>query len=96
VEIGSDLFSTVDGIGGPKWFLAHSLRNMLVSAAIHDYNYDMAILFTSGQSDLPQNGEDMDEKYRDWQHSTFVQRSYKRVHQLFKTITYTIKAGSNE
>jgi hypothetical protein len=88
--------NTMDGIGGPKWFLAHSLGNMLVSAAIHDYNYDMAILFTSGQSDLPQNGEDMDEKYRDWQHSTFVQRSYKRVHQLYKEIIHHIKEYGNE
>lgn len=59
-------------------------------------NHDMAILFTSGQSDLPQNGEDMDDKHQDWQHSTFVQRSYKRVHQLYKVIIHHIKEYGNE
>ena len=56
-------------------------------------DYDMAVLFTSGQSDLPQNGDKVKDKYRDWQHSTFVQRSYKRVHQLFKVINQHIKGS---
>ena len=30
------LKSAMDGVDGPKWFLAHSLGNMLVSAAIQD------------------------------------------------------------
>ncbi len=38
----------------------------------------------------------MKKMHRDWQHGTFVQRSYKRVHQLFKAITQTIKEESNE
>ena len=54
-------------------------------------NHDMAILFTSGQLDLPQNGNEPKYMYRNWQHSTFVQRSYKRVHQLFKVINQHIK-----
>ena len=45
----------------------------------------MAIYIT-GQSDLPENGRESKDRYRDWQHSTFVQRSYKRVNQLFKEI----------
>lgn len=56
-------------------------------------DYDMAVLFTSGQYDLPQNGDKVKDKYRDWQHSTFVQRSYKRVHQLFKVINQHIKGS---
>ena len=48
-------------------------------------NYNMAIYIT-GQSDLPENGRESKDRYRDWQHSTFVQRSYKRVNQLFKEI----------
>ena len=59
-------------------------------------NYNMAILFTYGQNDLPVNGSEPEDKYRDWQHSTFVQRSYKRVHQLFKVITKHIKEANSE
>ncbi len=54
-------------------------------------NYNMATLFTDGKNDLPPNGDDFEDKYQDWQHSTFVQRSYKRVHQLFKKITQLMK-----
>ena len=60
------------------------------------YNHDMATLFTSGIGDLPSNGEDSSDKHRDWQHSTFVQRSYKRVNQLFKEIMKHIKESANE
>ena len=60
------------------------------------YNHDMAFLFTSGQSDLPENGRDSEDKFRDWQHSTFVQRSYKRVYQLFKEIVKHIKETTSE
>ena len=59
-------------------------------------NHNMASLFTSGQSDLPENGSDSEDKYRDWQHSTFVQRSYKRVYQLFKVIVKHIKEVTSE
>ena len=58
------------------------------------YNHDMAMVFTSGIDDLPTNGEKAKYKHRDWQHSTFVQRSYKRVHQLFKIIDQHIKRSS--
>ena len=33
----SALKNAMDGINGPKWFVAHSLGNMLVSAAIQDH-----------------------------------------------------------
>ena len=56
----------------------------------------MATLFTSGIGDLPPNGDDSEDKHRDWQHSTFVQRSYKRVNQLFKEIMKHIKESANE
>ena len=60
------------------------------------YNHDMAMVFTSGIDDLPINGIDSEDKHRDWQHSTFVQRSYKRVCQLFKTIIKHTKENTNE
>ena len=35
------------------------------------YNHDMAILFTSGRDDLPENhATDTKKMYRNWQHST--------------------------
>ena len=55
-------------------------------------NYDMGTLFISGRDDLPANDpSDTRKKHRDWQHSSFVQRSYKRVHQLYKEIIKHIK-----
>ena len=58
-------------------------------------NYDMATLFTAGRDDLPENhAVDTKKMHRNWQHSTFVQRSYKRVHQLFETINQHIKENS--
>ncbi|MBR5549366.1 MAG: hypothetical protein IKU71_06515, partial [Kiritimatiellae bacterium] len=60
-------------------------------------NYDMATLFTSGRDDLPiSHPTDTEKKYRDWQHSTFVQRSYKRVHQLYKVIIQHVKEKQHE
>lgn len=35
----------------------------------------------------------MKKMHRDWQHSTFVQRSYKRTHKLFQTIISLITEG---
>ena len=56
-------------------------------------SYDMANLFDYGRGDLPANGTDPEDKHRDWQHSTFVQRSYKRTHQLFRTIIRIMKGN---
>ena len=58
------------------------------------FNHNVAVVFTSGIDDLPPNGEKAKYRHRDWQHSTFVQRSYKRVHQLFKIIDQHIKRSS--
>jgi hypothetical protein len=33
----------------------------------------------------------MKKMHRDWQHGTFVQRSYKQTHQLFKRIMQAMK-----
>lgn len=40
--------------------------------------------------------DDSEDKHRDWQHSTFVQRSYKRVHQLYREIVKHIKEAQHE
>ena len=57
-------------------------------------NFNMAALFTDGKNDLPVNGIDFDERYRDWQHSTFVQRSFKRTKQLYRKIIEIIHGGT--
>ena len=56
-------------------------------------NFNMATI-TDGQEDLPVNGQKAKDKHRDWQHSTFVQRSYKRTRQLFRTLIGILK-GEN-
>ena len=61
------------------------------------YNHDMATLFTFGREDLPENhATDTKKMHRNWQHSTFVQRSYKRVHQLYKVLIQHTKETHNE
>ena len=66
--------------------------NPLPMLIMSDLNFNMAD-YTEGQKDLPENGREPEEQYRDWQHSTFVQRSYKRVNQLFKQINELLKEG---
>ena len=57
----------------------------------------MAEEYVTGREDLPENhATDTKKKHRDWQHSTFVQRSYKRVHQLYKEIIKQIKEAQHE
>ena len=63
--------------------------NPLLALVDKELNFNMADI-TDGQEDLPVNGSKPEKKHRDWQHSTFVQRSYKRTHQLFKAITQLI------
>lgn len=69
--------------------------NPLPNLSSEELNIDMAG-FTDGQADLPENGKKVEEHYRDWQHSTFVQRSYKRTRQLFRRIMEIIKENSHE
>ena len=67
--------------------------NPLPQLVASDLNFNMASLFAYGRNDLPENGESTTEMHRNWQHSTFVQRSYKRTHQLFQTIISLITEG---
>ena len=59
-------------------------------------NYNMAVLFDVGKEDLPENENEPEKRHQDWQHSTFVQRSYKRTGQLFKKVIQLIKVEANE
>ena len=69
--------------------------NPLPTLSAEDLNVNLAD-FTDGQSDLPENGQEMGDKHRNWQHSTFVQRAYKRTHQLFDQLIGFIKENSHE
>ena len=64
--------------------------NPLPCLADSGFNINMAA-FIYGQEDLPENGTNAKDRHRDWQHSTFVQRSYKRTQQLFKRIIRIMK-----
>ena len=67
--------------------------NPLPQLVESDLNFNMASEFACGREDLPENGEKTTEMHRNWQHSTFVQRSYKRTHQLFRKIISLLKEG---
>jgi len=69
--------------------------NPLPQLVAKELNFNMATI-TDGQEDLPVNGKMAKDKHRDWQHSTFVQRSYKRTRQLFKTIIEIMKGEDPE
>ena len=69
--------------------------NPLPGLMVFDLNFNMAD-YTDGQRDLPENGRKAKEMYRNWQNSTFVQRSYKRTHQLFEEINRFIKEGDDK
>jgi len=68
----------------------NAYTNQVTNEKVPSRNYNMA-LYMVGQEDLPENGTKAKDKYKDWQHSTFVQRSYKRTHQLFKRIMQAMK-----
>ena len=68
----------------------NAYTNSMTNESVPSRNFNMAD-FTAGQEDLPENGTKAEDKYKDWQHSTFVQRSYKRTCQLFKRIIKTMK-----
>ena len=69
--------------------------NEVAKESITSRNFNMAV-YKDGQDDLPKNEEDPEKRYQDWQHSTFVQRSYKRVNQLYKQIIKIMKEGKND
>ena len=73
----------------------NAYTNQVTNENIPSRNYNMAS-FIEGQNDLPPNGEDPEDKHRNWQHSTFAQRSYKRTRQLFREIVKILKKGSEE
>lgn len=69
----------------------NAYTNTVTNENIPSRNFNMAS-FIAGQEDLPENEDDDPEKrYRDWQHSTFVQRSYKRTSRLYKEIISFVK-----
>ena len=57
-------------------------------------NFNMATSYIYGKEDLPTNGDASNEKHQDWQHDTFVQRSFKRTKQLYREIITIIHGGS--
>ncbi len=75
----------------------NAYTNTTTGASVPKRNFNMAEEFATGLGDLPENHPtDTKKKHRDWQHSTFVQRSYKRVHLLYKVIIQHIKEAHNE
>ena len=74
----------------------NAYTNATTGASVPKRNFNMAEEYATGVEDLPENRDGESEKrYRDWQHSTFVQRSYKRTRSLFKEIIRFIKLGEN-
>lgn len=75
----------------------NAYTNTTIGSSVPKRNFNMAEEFATGLGDLPENhATDTKKKHRDWQHSTFVQRSYKRVHLLYKVIIQHIKETHNE
>ena len=69
----------------------NAYTNTVTNESVPSRNFNMAS-FIAGQEDLPENEDDEPEnRYRDWQHSTFVQRSYKRTGRLYKEIIWFMK-----
>lgn len=69
--------------------------NPMPQLVTSELNFNMAEIFTDGRTDLPANEQETTKKHRDWQHSTFVQRSYKRTHELFEQIVNSLRAGAD-
>ena len=75
----------------------NAYTNTTTGTSVPKRNFNMAEEFATGLGDLPENhATDTKKKHRDWQHSTFVQRSYKRVHLLYKVIIQYIKEVHDE
>ena len=58
---------------------------------IKDGNYDMATLFHDAANEVGLSGDETK-----WVHSTFVQRSYRRTKDLYRSIMTLIKQGDNQ
>ena len=84
-------------VGANPLSMLNAYTNLVTNELIPSRNYNMATMFTSGRDDLPENHKTNTKKmHRNWQHSTFVQRSYKRVHQLYEEIVKHIKEAQHE
>ena len=81
-------------VGANPLPMLNAYTNSVTNESFPSRNFNMAD-FTDGIDDLPQNGQKVENKYRDWQHSTFVQRSYKRTHELYTKIILFVKTGGN-
>ena len=78
-------------VGANPLSALNAYTNTVTNESVPSRNFNMAS-FIVGQEDLPENEDDDPEKrYRDWQHSTFVQRSYKRTSRLYKEIISFMK-----
>jgi hypothetical protein len=82
-------------VGANPLPMLNAYTNEVTNEKIPDRNFNMAN-YRDGLDDLPKNGYDTKDRHRDWQHSTFVQRSYKRVNKLFKQIINTMKGDSDD
>ena len=75
----------------------NAYTNTTIGSSVPKRKFNMAEEFATGLGDLPENhATDTKKKHRDWQHSTFVQRSYKRVHLLYKVIIQHVKEKQHE
>ena len=84
-------------VGANPLSALNAYTNTTTGTSVPKRNFNMAEEFATGLGDLPANhATDTKKKHRDWQHSTFVQRSYKRVHLLYKVIIQYIKEAHNE
>lgn len=71
----------------------NAYTNTVTSESVPSRNFNMAS-FIAGQEDLPESEDvEPENRHRDWQHSTFVQRSYKRTSRLYKEIIRIMKGA---
>ena len=77
-------------VGANPLPMLNAYTNQVTNERIPERNFNMAD-WVDGQDNLPVNEEEKEKRYRDWQHSTFVQRSYKRTHKLYRRIINLIE-----
>lgn len=82
-------------VGANPLPILNAYTNQVTNERIPERNFNMANI-EDGIFDLPENGSDTEDRHRDWQHSTFVQRSYKRTHKLYLEIINHIKTEGKQ
>ena len=82
-------------VGSNPLPMLNAYTNEVTNERIPERNFNMANI-EDGIFDLPENGSDTEDRHRDWQHSTFVQRSYKRTHKLYLEIINHIKTEGKQ